>query len=156
MREYNSSLACYITGLIKQKPACGYSYDYQAYILESFDRFCIEKNHTTGTITRDMVMQWAIQRPTEGKNHAYPLAEQKDTRGRDTEEILRQNGPAPSCDSHPFREAECAAPGNTPLGQSEPLASNLNQLAYRFDHRFRPIIAAAGTLRSPNPCRETG
>ena len=69
MREYNSSLACYITGLIKQKQACGYIYDYEAYILESFDRFCIEQNHTAGTITRDLVMQWAIQRPTEGKNY---------------------------------------------------------------------------------------
>ena len=68
MREYNSSLAPYITELIKQKRACGYIYDYEAYILESFDRFCIEKNYTSGTITRDMVMQWAIQRLTEGKN----------------------------------------------------------------------------------------
>ncbi len=70
MREYNSSLACYITGLIKQKQACGYIYDYEAYILESFDRFCIEKNYTTGTITRDLVMQWAIQRPIEGRTTA--------------------------------------------------------------------------------------
>jgi integrase/recombinase XerD len=69
MRTYKSSLAYYITGLIEQKQACGYIYDYEAYILESFDRFCIEKNYTTGTITRDMVMQWAIQRPTEGKNY---------------------------------------------------------------------------------------
>ena len=69
MREYNSSLACYITGLIKQKQACGYIYDYEAYILESFDRFCVENNYTDGTITRDLVMQWAIQRPTEGKNY---------------------------------------------------------------------------------------
>lgn len=69
MKAYKSSLACYITGLIEQKQACGYIYDYEAYILEFFDRFCIEKNYTTGTITRDMVMQWAIQRPTEGKNY---------------------------------------------------------------------------------------
>lgn len=69
MRTYKSSLACYITGLIEQKQACGYIYDYEAYILEFFDRFCIEKNYNTGTITREMVMQWAIQRPTEGKNY---------------------------------------------------------------------------------------
>lgn len=42
MREYNSLLACYITGLIKQKQSCGYIYDYEAYILEWFDRFCIK------------------------------------------------------------------------------------------------------------------
>ena len=69
MREYSSSLAKFILGLIRQKRACGYSYEYEAYILESFDRFCIEQNHTVGTITRDLVMQWAIQRPTEGKNY---------------------------------------------------------------------------------------
>ena len=69
MREYNSSLAVYITGLIEQKQACGYIYEYEAYILESFDRFCLDRNHTQGTITRNLVMDWAIQRPTEGKNY---------------------------------------------------------------------------------------
>ena len=69
MREYKSSLAPYIIGLISQKRACGYKYDFEAYILESFDRFCIEQNHTADTITRELVMQWAIQRPTEGKNY---------------------------------------------------------------------------------------
>jgi len=68
MREYHSALAPYIVGLIKQKQACGYSYDCEAYFLKSFDRFCIEHNHTAATITRDLVMQWAVQRPTEGKN----------------------------------------------------------------------------------------
>ena len=69
MREYHSALAPYIVGLIKQKQGCGYSYEFEAYILESFDRFCIEHDHTAATITRDLVMQWAIQRPTEGKNY---------------------------------------------------------------------------------------
>ena len=69
MREYHSVLAPYITGLINQKQACGYSYDCEAYVLESFDRFCIERNLTAGTITRELVMQWAVQRPTEGKNY---------------------------------------------------------------------------------------
>ena len=69
MREYKSSLAPYIIGLIKQKQACGYKYDFEGYILESFDRFCIEKNHTADSVTRELVMQWAIQRPIEGKNY---------------------------------------------------------------------------------------
>jgi len=68
MTEYRSSLAPYISGLIEQKKACRYAYDYEAYVLESFDRFCIEENHTAETITRDLVMRWAIQRPTERKN----------------------------------------------------------------------------------------
>jgi integrase len=69
MKEYKSSLAPYIVGLIKQKQACGYKYDFDAYILQAFDQFCIEQHHTTDTITRELLMQWAIQRPTEGKNH---------------------------------------------------------------------------------------
>jgi hypothetical protein len=69
MRTYRSALAASITGLIEQKKACGYAYDFEAYILESFDRFCIEQNHAAPTITRDLVMRWAIQRPTEGKNY---------------------------------------------------------------------------------------
>ena len=69
MRDYKSSLAPYIVGLIKEKRACGYKYEFEAYILESFDRFCIEQGHTADTITRELVMRWAIQRPVEGKNY---------------------------------------------------------------------------------------
>ena len=69
MREYSSAFAGFITGLIAQKRACGYAYEYEAYILESFDRFCLEQNHTSAELTRDLVMRWAIQRPTEGKNY---------------------------------------------------------------------------------------
>ncbi|KKN00748.1 hypothetical protein LCGC14_1134710 [marine sediment metagenome] len=69
MRNYNSSLASYISGLITQKQACGYIYEFEAYILGLFDRFCTEHGYNSGTLTRNMVMQWAIQRPTEGKNY---------------------------------------------------------------------------------------
>ena len=68
MREYRSALASYISGLLQQKKACGYLYDSEAYVLESFDRFCIHEHHTVPTISRDLVMKWAIQRPNEGKN----------------------------------------------------------------------------------------
>lgn len=33
MREYNSSLGNYIIGLIRQKQACGYIYEHEAYNL---------------------------------------------------------------------------------------------------------------------------
>jgi integrase len=68
MSDFQSYFAPYITGLIEQKRACGYAYVYQEYILESFDRFCTEQSHEVNTITRDLVMEWAVQRPTEGKN----------------------------------------------------------------------------------------
>ena len=69
MKGFQSTLAPYITGLIEQKRASGYAFVYQAYILELFDRFCIEQKHEEATITRDLIMQWAIQRPTESKNY---------------------------------------------------------------------------------------
>jgi integrase/recombinase XerD len=67
--EYYSKLAPYISGLIKQKRANGYIYEYEAYILKFFDRFCIEKGYDHGYLTRDLVMAWAVQRPTESKNY---------------------------------------------------------------------------------------
>lgn len=68
MSSFHSPLAPYITGLIEQKRACGYAYTHQEYVLESFDRFCIEQGHNVNTITRDLAMEWAVQRSTEGKN----------------------------------------------------------------------------------------
>ena len=67
--EYNSKLAPYISGLIRQKRASGYSYEFEAYILKYFDRFCIEKGYDNGSLSRDLVMAWAEQRPTESKNY---------------------------------------------------------------------------------------
>jgi integrase/recombinase XerD len=67
--KYHSLLAPYISGLIKQKRNSGYIYESEAYILEFFDRFCIEKGYDNGQITRDLIMAWAEQRPTESKNY---------------------------------------------------------------------------------------
>jgi len=69
MRAYLSSLGGYIAGLIEQKQACGYIYEFEAYILKLFDQFCLDRNHRPETITRELVMEWAIQRPGEGKNY---------------------------------------------------------------------------------------
>ena len=67
--EYHSRLAPYISGLIRQKRADGYSYEFEAYMLERFDRFCIKNGYDNGCLTRDLVMAWAEQRPTESKNY---------------------------------------------------------------------------------------
>lgn len=68
MSGFQSPLAPYITGLIEQKRACGYAYVYQEYVLGSFDRFCIGQNHEVNTITRDLVMEWAVQRPVASRD----------------------------------------------------------------------------------------
>jgi len=67
--EYRSQLAPYISGLIRQKRVDGYSYEFEAYMLEHFDRFCIKSGYDNGSLTRDLVMAWAEQRPTESKNY---------------------------------------------------------------------------------------
>ena len=67
--DYHSQLSPYISGLIRQKRADGYSYEYEAYMLEHFDRFCIENGYNNGRLTRNLVMAWAEQRPTESKNY---------------------------------------------------------------------------------------
>ena len=66
---YHSQLAPYISGLIQQKRSDGYCYEFEAYMLKRFDEFCIEHGYDHGSLTRDFVMAWAEQRPTESKNY---------------------------------------------------------------------------------------
>jgi integrase/recombinase XerD len=66
---YCSSLAPYIEGLINQKRADGYLYEYEGYILKAFDNFCVENGFCDSVITRGLVMKWAVQRKTEGVNY---------------------------------------------------------------------------------------
>jgi integrase/recombinase XerD len=67
--EYHSKLAPYISGFIRQKRGSGYSYEFEAYMLKQFDRFCIKKGYDNGSLSRDLVMAWAEQRQTESKNY---------------------------------------------------------------------------------------
>jgi integrase len=66
---YSSSLAPYIQGLICQKRADGFLYEYEAYILKIFDDFCLNNGFCDSVIKRELVMEWAVQRPTEGINY---------------------------------------------------------------------------------------
>lgn len=66
--EYRSVFSSYIAGLIIQKKACGYAYDYEAYLLKKFDDFCVINDYTDAAITREIAMEWAIQRDTESAN----------------------------------------------------------------------------------------
>jgi len=66
---YHSSLAPYIEGLIRQKRADGFLYEYEAYSLKTFDDFCVLNGFDETVITRDLIMKWAVQRDTEGVNY---------------------------------------------------------------------------------------
>lgn len=62
---YSSILAPYITGLLQEKRANGFIYEFEGYILKKFDDFLINKNYQTAAITKELVAEWSIQRATE-------------------------------------------------------------------------------------------
>lgn len=66
---YSSSLAPYISGLIEQKRSNGFKYELEAYILKGFDEFCIQRNHEESRISKKLVDDWAVQRPTESTGY---------------------------------------------------------------------------------------
>jgi len=67
--SYESVFALYIEGLVLQKKSCGLIYDAEAYGLKKFDEFCVIRRYTEPEITRDIAMEWAIQRDTESVNY---------------------------------------------------------------------------------------
>ena len=66
---YESVFSPYIEGLVLQKKSCGYIYDYESYGLKKFDEFCIDHGFSDALITRDIAMEWAVQRDTESINY---------------------------------------------------------------------------------------
>ena len=67
--SYTSVFAPYIEGLVLQKKSCGFIYDYEAYILKKFDDLCVGHGYTEALITRELAMEWAKQRDSEGINY---------------------------------------------------------------------------------------
>jgi len=63
--NYYSAFAPYIEGLVLQKKSCGFIYDAEAYGLKKFDEFCVSRGYSEVAITRDIAMEWAVQRDTE-------------------------------------------------------------------------------------------
>ena len=66
---FSSKLAPYIEGLIREKRANGYIYQYEEYILTMFDAFIIKNGFDNGSISKTLIMEWSTQRPVEGKNY---------------------------------------------------------------------------------------
>jgi integrase len=63
---FSSVFAPYILALIKQRRDAGFKFEFEAACLLRFDRFCINNGYVGGVLTREVVMNWAIQLPTEG------------------------------------------------------------------------------------------
>ena len=64
--SYSSTLAPSIEGLIAERRASGFMYNSAEYILKEIDTFCIENNHTSETVTKDLADKWSMLRDTEG------------------------------------------------------------------------------------------
>lgn len=62
-RCYRSVLAKHIETFISLKRSFGFIYEFEAYELERFDKFCIEQGYTEENITRDLVFSWVEQIP---------------------------------------------------------------------------------------------
>jgi len=67
--SYESVFSVYIEGLIRQKKSSGFIYDYEAYIFKKFDEFCIRRGYAEALITREISMEWAVKRDSEGVNY---------------------------------------------------------------------------------------
>lgn len=68
MKKFKSKLAPYIIATINEKRQNGYIYEAEELVFKRFDNFIIENNLDTGLITRDVVMEYSIQKPTESNN----------------------------------------------------------------------------------------
>jgi len=67
--SYESAFAPHIEGLVLQKKSCGFIYEAEAYGLKKFDEFCVNRGYAETAITRDIAMDWAVQRDTESINY---------------------------------------------------------------------------------------
>lgn len=67
--EYASPLKPYIEGLISQKRSLGYNYEYEAYMLKTFDDYCIKKGLEKAGITKAFLGDWYVLRNTESKGY---------------------------------------------------------------------------------------
>lgn len=67
--HYESCLAPYIEGLISEKRALGFAYEFEAYILKKFDEYCIDHNLEEAVISRPLLEEWKSRRNTESKGY---------------------------------------------------------------------------------------
>ncbi|MBI9096780.1 MAG: tyrosine-type recombinase/integrase [Sphaerochaeta sp.] len=69
MRTFKSKLGSFIKDFINEKRGNGFSYELEEYMLNRFDSFIIEHGFDDGVLSRTLVLEWAIQTPTESINY---------------------------------------------------------------------------------------
>jgi integrase len=66
--SFESSFAPYIAGLIEQKHTDGFAYNSAERKLKQFDAFCAERFPNAISLNREMVAEWSVIKPTEGRS----------------------------------------------------------------------------------------
>lgn len=61
-----SIIAPYITGLLQEKRANGYSYDSEEQVLNRFDTYCKKHKLEKLEITKEFLSEWMKQKENEG------------------------------------------------------------------------------------------
>ena len=69
MRTFKSKFGYFITDFINEKRGNGFSYEFEEYMLKRFDSFIVEHDFDDGNLSRTLVLEWAIQTPTESINY---------------------------------------------------------------------------------------
>jgi integrase len=71
MKQYifQSKLAPYIEGLISEKICNGYSYQFESYILNQFDKLVFNSEYDNGEISQNLIERWSLQTFTESINY---------------------------------------------------------------------------------------
>ena len=64
--NFKSLLSPFIDGLLSEKRSLGYDYHTEELILARFDRYCVEADLSTLSVTKDFLDKWCMQRDTEG------------------------------------------------------------------------------------------
>ena len=64
-REFNGVFAGHIVDFINKKRAMGYNYQEGAYILDSFEKFCIRHFPGASEINQEIALEWAEKRDAE-------------------------------------------------------------------------------------------
>ena len=65
-REYRSTLATHMVGLVEAKRACGFDYSSGAYTLARLDRFCLDTGFSGAVVTPELSDSWSEAIPSEG------------------------------------------------------------------------------------------
>ncbi len=158
-----SSLKRYIEGFIKQKRSQGYSYEFEAYILEKFDGYCIQNEITETSITRESLKNWMTLRKSEGKGYLG----QRISFVRQLLLYMNSLG-IPTYIPHDFSDREVHVPHilsdeeitaffyqvdtyqPSPIGQNHVISAAFNRLAKEYQILFRLIYCCG--LRNSEAC----